>query len=338
MHSDTPIAIPLRPDTDDPGLMQRCRMLAHLAGTLGRPTSASAIAALGGAAFRVYFFSPDDNHGWRADHPTIRWRQRSLSVDNYGLPEALSAHLGLHARAWPRPTVRDLLTLVRHEQQAGREVVLRTTAQPAQWVRVRELAVDRDSATLALADLQVDNTPPIPAVRLPLQPAEALRAPAEAIAEVVSCRALAEPARPELADTLQRDVLRWAATHHHAPYELVHDEEAFYATGAAAWLRMAALVEEARGDTEAVGFVRTAAREYAVARRAAHDWLDQRAGPDAAAGATAAGEGASLLEALDEPLVADDAGTCRALLQAVSAADRRLAEALGQLAESPRTD
>ena len=59
---------------------------------LGKPLPLAEAMGFSAAAFRAYFFTPDDNHAYHEDFPGAEWLEDTLELENYGAYEALSAH------------------------------------------------------------------------------------------------------------------------------------------------------------------------------------------------------------------------------------------------------
>ncbi|TVR03856.1 MAG: hypothetical protein EA398_03640 [Deltaproteobacteria bacterium] len=338
------VPIPLRSDSSDPGLMPLCCAVSALAACQGPPPDPAELAVLGGAALRTYFFAPDDNHGFAATHPEVRWRLRSLSVDHYGLLEAIAGHTGLDARRWTALRGAELVQLLRHEREEGRPLALRRSASPDRWERVRSIHERDGSLRLTLTPIgsqgsDVEWT-------ADLRSADWLAAPVCDVEELLTLRPAGDPASERLAGVLARDVLKWATGHLRMRLELVHDEEAFYAAGLEAWRRMAHFsAATAAVDDEARHFLRRVIAEYALARAAgerffrapvAHRLLGgpPRLLDDAA---EAAGTVATLLREVESTVAEGSSATTRlpGLWEAVQNADIRLVDAIAAVLAAP---
>ncbi len=220
---------------------------------------------LSGAAFRAYFFTPDDNHGWAHDHPDVLWQHDALVVDHYGALEALGTHAGVDVRVYDRLGVRDAVALLRHELGAGRPVLAALDAELTRWGRVRALRI-RD------VGVEDATAPEGEAISVPVY-AGADEPPVFALAPV---RPAPERASDRRRHLLQRDVLGYVAAHARSGRELYHRDEVFYAAGARAMQVAADLLDTAPATPDAAfdTFFDAWLSELARARLAAAAFFD----------------------------------------------------------------
>lgn len=181
----------------------------------------------GGAAFRHYFFTPEDNHAWLVEYPDERWREDSLTMDSYGVFEAIQGHTGWSARQWRGLKGAELVTLLRHEQSGGRLVRALGTdgARPG---LIESFEASREGLTLQLSDGR--------------DTWELQHAGLATLDDFVPMLGVLQTLRKEPAEiptrrrhALTEDALRWAVRHWESRKELRFDLEAYYATGTRAW-------------------------------------------------------------------------------------------------------
>lgn len=228
----------------------------------GAPMDWDAAMVVSGASFRHYFFTPDDNHAWLVEHPGEYWRPDSLRVENYGAFEAIQGHTGFSGRRWEKLKGAELVQLLRYEFSENRVARLEGLGFIRDIEASRQgvsLVVDADDETRTLSHPDLATLDEFSA----------------ALPTLWTLRK--EPG--EVPDTrrhaLTGDVLRWAWTHYTSRKEIIHETDAFYATGRRAWEQLLSLVEETAQpnpalDTQALlSYVQDHARELAVARESA---------------------------------------------------------------------
>lgn len=206
----------------------------------------------GGAAFRHYFFTPEDNHAWLVEYPGEHWREDSLNMDSYGVFEAIQGHTGWSARQWRGLKGAELVTLLQHEQKDGRLIrVLGTDgARPG---LIESFDASREGLTLRLSDGP--------------DAWELQHAGLATLDDFVPSLGVLQTLRKEPSEiptrrrhALTEDALRWAVRHWESRKEIRFDLEAYYATGARAWRLLADFAERAlAGDAD---FDADAARAY----------------------------------------------------------------------------
>lgn len=247
-------------------LSSRLRALLEHLSLHGGDLSFETAMVLGGAAFRHYFFTPDDNHAWLVEYPDEHWREDTLWVENYGLFEAIEGHTGWASRRWTALTGAELVQLLRYEQDGARLVRQEASdTHPAGMIRSFE--VSRDGVTLNvergedLITLTHDDLTTIDTFAESLVPLQTLRPSNHTI-----------PATRRHALTM--DVLRWAPRHWHARKEILYDVQAFYASGDRAWTTLRAFADARESLNEekqeaALAYIREHLSELAVARACA---------------------------------------------------------------------
>lgn len=255
-------------------LSTRLRTLLEHLSLHGGALSFDTAMVLGGAAFRHYFFTPDDNHAWLVEYPDEHWREDTLWVENYGLFEAIEGHTGWASRRWTALTGAELVQLLRYEQEGGRFVRQEASEAHSAGV-IRGFEVSRDGLTLRIerpertVTLTHDDLSTIDAFAATLVPLQTLRPPNQPI-----------PAARRHALTM--DVLRWAPRHWRARKEILYDVQAFYASGDRAWTKLRAFAntrEELGADRQeaALAYIRAHLAELAVARACAATMFDDPA-------------------------------------------------------------
>lgn len=294
---------------------------------LGKPLQLAEAMGFSAAAFRAYFFTPDDNHAYREDFPGVEWLEDTLELENYGAYEALSAHTASDIRLYDRLKREPLLQLVRHELGAGRPLLL---TDPLTMLT---------SVVVGIGDL-----------RLNLQPVEAASEsfdPDDDHCLRLALSALRPTERPFTyrPDHFRRVALGWGGEHLNTKHELFHQLEIFVASGARAIEVAAATCEQQWGQgpggnpaftsfftawVEELAWARTLAVDYlagwaaeALAQESPMTSAAALAPVIAAASATAA-ETAAAKTAL---LSGDPAGCAKALRDA-AACERRTAAAI----------
>lgn len=220
---------------------------------------------LSGAAFRHYFFTPNYNHAWLVEYPDDLWREDSLTVENYGVYEAIEGHTGWTSRRWHQLKGVELVQLLRYEQTEGRHLRHESTdAHPAGLITGFD--VDRTGLTLHIQ--QGENR---------IQWRSALDELDAFCAQLPALQSL-RPVQGDIPATrrtaLTLDVFRWAGRHWEARKEIAYDVQAFYAAGHQAWLELRAFYDTipslATDRQEAARtYVRAHLNELATARAAA---------------------------------------------------------------------
>ena len=236
----------------------------------GAPFDYDAAMVLSGAAFRHYLFTPEDNHAWLVENPGEHWRDDSLRLENYGAFEAIQGHTGWSGRRWDKLKGAELVQLLRYESAENRLARLQgvgfITNVEASRAGLR-LTIDRGGETheLTHGDLSTldDFCAGLPTLwTLRKEPGEIPAARRHA---------------------LTGDVLRWAWNHYTSRKEIVHDTDAFYATGRRAWELLQALSETLRtppDDRDVEGgyaYIDAHVRELAIAREAAARFFEDPA-------------------------------------------------------------
>ena len=288
---------------------------------LGKPLPLAEAMGFSAAAFRAYFFTPDDNHAYRDDFPGVEWLEDTLELENYGAYEALSAHTGSDIRLYDRLKCEPLLRLVRHELAAGRPLLL---TDPLTMLT---------KVVVGVGDL-----------RLSLANVDAIEESFEAdddLAQRLGLSALRPTERPFTyrPDHFRRVALGWSGEHLNTKHELFHQLEIFVGSGARA-LELAAACCEAQWGNGAAGnpafasFFPAWVEELAWARALALDYLT-----DWAAEALAAAEpmttAASLAPVIaSASTTAEQTAAANAALQTGNALD--CAQALRDAAASER--
>ena len=228
---------------------------------------------LGGAAFRHYFFTPDDNHAWLVEYPGEHWREDSLDMDNYGLFEAVQGHTGWSARRWSVLRGPELVTLLRHESNEARLVAIEGTAVSKAGL-IERFDASREGLTLHVSNGEAS---------WELRHSD-LTTLDDFVAQLVPLRTLRkEPSEIPASrrHALTSDVLRWAVRHWTSRREIRYDVEAYYATGTRAWTLLEDFARSlethdafADADPEvAETYVRTHLQELSVARRSAAEFF-----------------------------------------------------------------
>lgn len=195
---------------------------------------------LTGAAFRTYQFDPDDNWGWRTEHPDQVWRWQTLEVESYGIVEAISAHFSADIRRWhagDKPI--EWLRVTANELAAGRPTLaVVRESPPSLWI---VHAVERGETRHAV---EVADAGPALALT-----AHALSEPQPADALTLDALYTVRPSPTPTPETrlpaLWLDVLRFATRHAASKKELSFEEELYYASGLRAWEVMPARLAEA---------------------------------------------------------------------------------------------
>lgn len=293
----------------------------------GHPLPLAEAMGFSAAAFRAYFFTPDDNHAYRDDFPGVEWLEDTLELENYGAHEALSAHTGTDIRRYDRLKRDPLLQLVRHELSAGRPLLI--TDPLTMLTRV----------VVGVGDL-----------RLALSSVDGIEEsfdPSEGACERFALSALRPTERPFTyrPDHFRRVALGWSGEHLTTRHELFHQLEVFVGSGARA-LELAADCCEAQwgvgpgGNPAFASFFPAWVEELAWARALAIDhlttWAAEAIGAEApltAAGALApviasASATADLTAAANAALQAGDAAGCARALREAAASERRTAAAI----------
>ena len=227
---------------------------------LGKPLPLAEAMGISATAFRAYFFSPDDNHAYRDDFPGVEWLEDTLELENYGVHEALSAHIASDIRLYDRLKRAPFLQLVRHELTAGRPLLLTDPLTMLTWVVV------------GLGDLRL-SLAPVACTEESFDPDDehCLR---------LALSALRPTERPFTyrPDHFRRVALGWSGEHLNTKHELFHHLEIFVASGARA-LEIAAATCEREwgvgpgGNPAFASFIVAWVEELAWARALAVDYL-----------------------------------------------------------------
>lgn len=223
-----------------------------------------AAMVLSGAAFRHYLFTTEDNHAWLVEHPGEHWREDSQRVENYGAFEALQGHTGWSGRRWEKLKGGELVQLLRYELADGRVArlegvgfIIGVEASRQGIALTIDTGDDENPQTLAHSDFAT-----IDEFSAALPTLWTLRKEPGTIPDTRR-------------HALTGDVLRWAWTHYTSRKEIIHDVDAFYATGRRAWEKLIAMATDlCSPDTElnteaADAFIRAHVRELAIARESA---------------------------------------------------------------------
>ncbi len=171
-----------------------------------------------GAAFRHALFVAEDNHAWLAEYPGAHWHPGSLSLDNYGVFEALSAQTGWERRSYSGLNPVEVVGLCTHELRAG-----------------RPLLVPHESG--AIGRVTAIRPPPIAEIELEdgslfsFASAAAIEALPEALPALIAIRPRPEPLSARVQGALIDDLLRWVPRHAGAGKELDYSAELYFATG-----------------------------------------------------------------------------------------------------------
>lgn len=242
---------------------------------------------VGGAAFRHYFFTPEDNHAWLVEYPGEYWREDSLRVENYGLYEAVQGQTGWSARRWTKLTGAELVTLLRHEQKDGR--LLRLVGNESIRGGLLETF---EASRQGLRLVVVDGDHRSELVHPDLSTLDAFVA---SLGELQTLRKEPGDVPTSRRHALSADVLRWATQHWNSRRETLFDVQAYYATGDRAWSQLesltASLLTEALEDRDSaagLNYVRAHLQELAIARRSAARFFNhagtvaEHLGPEAA--------------------------------------------------------
>jgi hypothetical protein len=307
-------------------------LIDHLLAALsvqGVPIDRDEALVLTGAAFRTYQFDPDDNWGWRNDHPDATWRWQALEVDSYGIVEAISAHYSADIRRWhagEKPI--EWLRVTANELAAGRPALGVVRDTPASLWLID--AVHRGETTHAVSIGAAGE-------RLLLD-AHALSEPQPAEAPTLEALYTVRPSPTPTPETrlpaLWRDVLLFATRHAGSKKELSFEEELYYASGLRAWDVTPARLAE--GGTEIGPLWRawrdTLADGRAAAARVLARWPDVRGvGTPSRATATAlatAAEAYAAVSGLAATLPDDPAHVTTATIAQARTADANAVAAL----------
>lgn len=228
----------------------------------GESVDWDAAMVISGAAFRHYFFTTEDNHAWLVENPGEFWRNDSMRVENYGVFEALQGHTGWSSRSWKRLKGGELVQLLRYEKGDNRVARLEGVGFVIDVEASRQgirLVLDQDGEA---GELVHSDFASIDEFSAGLPTLWTLR---REPGEIPASRRHA----------LTGDVLRWAWTHYTSRKEIIHDTDAFYATGRRAWEKLAELAQSLQSpqdgqDSEAgFDFIRAHVQELAIARESA---------------------------------------------------------------------
>lgn len=247
-------------------LSSRLHALIHHLSLHDQELSFDTAMVLGGGAFRHYFFTPDDNHAWLVEHPDEHWRDDTVSVENYGLYEAVGGHTGWDSRQWTGLSGAELVQLLRYERENARLIRQEATdAHPAGIIRSFDvgrdgvsLHIERGDETITLSHNDLSTIDDFAASLPPLQ----------------TLRPQAKDVPLTRRHALSADVFRWAPRHWHAHKEILFDVQAFYAAGDRAWEKLRDFAQtqdtfDAPRQTNARTYIQTHLSELGVARRAA---------------------------------------------------------------------
>jgi len=183
---------------------------------LGKPLPLAEAMGFSAAAFRAYFFTPDDNHAYRTDNPGVEWLEEVLEVENYGVYEALSAHTGTDIRLYDGLRADAFSALVAHELEAGRPLIVTDPLTMLSRVLVGRGTKRLDLAAVTAVEetLEVD----------------------DALASRLSVSVLRPTERPFTyrADHFRRVALDWSGRHLTTRHELFHTL-ATWRSSASAW-------------------------------------------------------------------------------------------------------
>ncbi len=280
----------------------------------GSPVALDEARVLSGVAFRVYMFTPDDNHAWRETYPGQEWRWATLSMDSYGVAESLTTHLDRDIRRWEAPDNATLWTLVRGEVGGGRALVgisgderreafvIDGTKRNGDVERLAE-AGPGDFA-LDLGDIAADAKTP------------------SGLTAVLTLRPPTEPATESRRRALMRDVVEFAVRHATTGRELDFGEEAYFASGGRAMevtadlLETRAVAELEEGETDLPAFFSSFAADLSDGRTAAAEVLARWArlepplldGPEGAAALAETAKSFGRVAAIAQPLAETPAG------------------------------
>lgn len=292
---------------------------------------------LSGAAFRAYFFTPDDNYNYDVVFPGVLWHDASLTLDHYGIIESLAAHWGCDIRR-SQASANEHAALLKRERDECRTAWARLDGV-ARWTAVAypPAAVHGAESTAALT-LHVSRDAQV----------------ASPAAEVVTVRRGFPDIPVSRRHALQRDVLQFARLHAESGKEIAADHDVILASGpraflvAAQWFESgaAALHDDwSRSASQWLGDLhaaRTGAADFLHAWAVALDagdeqWAVVPGGTDALGAAAAAYMMVS--DALQPVLPADVLTDGRAIATALRAAHRSELIALELLSRvDPRPD
>lgn len=283
---------------------------------------------------RAYWFVPEDNYGYRDERPHVEWSAGALSLENYGVVEALAPQLGCSVRVLGAPSPAIAAVALRDALRSGDAVVVATRepldGSPDAPVVERALLARQlrwGAGEAAGAGGGADRT-------LPLLLDADRELPITTLFVVGPSFEDAPPGRRRV---LQQDALRYASQHTSSALgkELSFAEELYYASGARA-LRAAAAALRAGAAARQPGWdgywgrwvadLRAARVSLSVTAAAwAHDATVAPADADWGAVGAAAADAASV--ATDPALVSPTEAAAEAL-ERLAAADLRVAEQL----------
>lgn len=241
--------------------------LDHLA-KHGATLDPHAAMVISGVAFRHYFFTPNENHAWLVEYPGQYWREDSLGVENYGMHEALMGHTGWSIRRWNALKGKELVALLRIEQQEGRWLRIQpSSTHPFGFIE--DFEASRAGLTMTVRHGEHEATLAHPDLA-------SLDDFAAELPELLTLRKEPGEIPASRRHALTGDVLRWAVAHYESRKEIIYEADAFYATGWRAWEELQALVVslhtetlDDRDNARGLAFVQAHLQELALARDAA---------------------------------------------------------------------
>lgn len=260
------------------GLVDRLGELARIGRSDDERLDPAYLLGATGVAQRVYQFTPDDNHAWRAEHPGAEFDRRSLDVDSFGLVDAISVHAERSIRRYAPDKRAERWALAKHELDDRRllTVDLQGFDAVAGWVvgyREGETVVQRGNSLVDAVDGDV----------IEVVFDAILEEPADdepRITTMWTVRPADAPVPERRRHAVQRAVLGFARRHLRTEKELHHDAEVFVAAGLRAWGVTAELLGERGAAVRAndarradlVDWLTTWAEDVRAGRMAASTW------------------------------------------------------------------